>query len=125
MYVNEVKTADATICLPCINSSEWNTTIIGTNIYLGFEGLQILEGKLANIIPQQQESGGNYTGIENFVLRIGATIEQVVILIRVGAFRFLGIGKKELLWEAHLLLNGNKVDRNTNVLFESMQSECL
>lgn len=121
VYVNEAKTAGATICLPCINTSEWNTTIIVTDIYLGFDCLQHLEGKLATIIPRQRQAGGNYTGIENFVLRTGATIEQVVILIRVGAFRFLGIGKKELLWEAHLLLNGNKVDRNTNVLFESMQ----
>src|SRR5699024_8456225 len=38
----------------------------------------------------------------------GAGLEQIVILIRCGAFRFLGVNKKELLWEAHQLLNKSR-----------------
>ncbi len=46
-------------------------------------------------------------GLENFALRTGAGLEQLVVLIRCGALGFTGTGKKELLWEAHLLLSGN------------------
>src|SRR5690606_29574524 len=36
----------------------------------------------------------------------------------IGAFRFLGTGKKELLWEAHLLLNGSQERKEAIPLFE-------
>src|SRR5690606_25302782 len=49
----------------------------------------------------------------------GAGLEQVVLLIRCGAFRFLNLGKKELLWEAHLLLNGNHDKKEGIPLFET------
>ena len=42
---------------------------------------------------------------ENLILRTGIALEQVIILIRVGALRFTGCNKKELLWEEHSLLN--------------------
>lgn len=44
---------------------------------------------------------------------------MLIILIRCGAFRFTGIGKKELLWEAHLLLSNHKA-QNQNTLFDSL-----
>src|SRR5690606_1020363 len=62
----------------------------------------------ARRIPEERETHGSYTSLENFVLRTGAALEQLVILIRCGAMRFTGVEKKELLWEAHLLLSGNK-----------------
>src|SRR5690606_1461729 len=43
--------------------------------------------------------------------RTGAGLEQAVVLIRCGAFRFTGTGKKELLWEAHYLLGGKRQER--------------
>ncbi|MBL0053303.1 MAG: hypothetical protein IPP29_18280 [Bacteroidetes bacterium] len=41
----------------------------------------------------------------------------MMLLIRLGAFRFTGIGKKELLWQAHLLLNKGKVTMETMPMF--------
>jgi DNA polymerase-3 subunit alpha len=39
------------------------------------------------------------------------SIEQISILIRIDAFRFTGINKHELLWEAHLFLSkGNAIE---------------
>ena len=37
------------------------------------------------------------------------SIEQVSILIRIDAFRFIGTNKHELLWKAHLFLNKNSI----------------
>nr|WP_199078257.1 DNA polymerase III subunit alpha [Pedobacter sp. ASV19] len=119
VYVNEARTAGANICLPCLNKSVYNTCIYGTDIYLGFDCLQNLENKLAQHIPEERLRNGDYTSLENFVLRTGTGLEQVIVLIRCGAFRFTGISKKELLWEAHILMNGVKFEKDSNLLFES------
>src|SRR5699024_2172601 len=108
VYINEARKAGGNICLPCVNKSIYNTAIDGKDIYLGFDCLLNLENNLAKLIPEERERNGAYTGLENFNLRTGAGLEQIVILIRCGAFRFLGIGKKELLWESHLLLNKSR-----------------
>lgn len=120
VYVNEARRAGATINLPCVNRSIFVTTIYGSDIYLGFDCLQNLESKLANRIVEERLTNGEYTGLENLVLRTGASLEQIVILIRVGAFRFLGLGKKELLWEAHMVLSKDVKPDKGPVLFSSM-----
>ncbi len=123
VYVNEAKKSGANICLPCVNKSIYNTTIYGDDIYLGFDGILNLETQLGHRIVEEQKQNGEYTGIENFILRTGAGLEQVVILIRCNAFRFLNIGKKELLWEAHLLLNGQPQKRDMIPMFESVSEK--
>ncbi len=119
VYVNEAKKSGASICLPCVNKSIYGTTIYGDDIYLGFDGILNLETQLGQRIVEERKQNGEYASIENFILRTGAGLEQVVILIRCNAFRFLGIGKKELLWEAHLLLNGHVEIKNSIPLFET------
>jgi len=123
VYVNEAKIAGANVCLPCVNNSIFNATIYGDDIYLGFDCLLNMEERLAHKIPIERLHNGNYTGLENFILRTGASLEQLIVLIRVGAFRFIGTGKKELLWEAHLLLSGNKKDTASTRLFEGNASK--
>lgn len=119
VYVNEARKAGATIHLPDVNKSTYGATLYGKDIYLGFDCLQNLEYGLAQIIVAERKQNGAYAGLENFALRTGAGLEQLVVLIRCGAFRFTGTGKKELLWEAHLLLNGNgKTPTPANPLFE-------
>ncbi|MCX6281131.1 MAG: DNA polymerase III subunit alpha [Bacteroidetes bacterium] len=58
--------------------------------------------------PAIQSSGGDYLDLADFVERVPASLEQVVILIRAGAFRFTGKPKAMLLWEAHMLLGSRK-----------------
>ena len=108
VYVNEVRRSGGVVCLPCVNQSEFNTSIQGTKVYLGFDCLLHLENKLALQIPEERKQNGVYTSLENFYLRTGAGIEQMVILIRSGAFQFLEVDKKTLLWEAHLIVQNNK-----------------
>jgi len=108
VYVNEAKRTGARINLPCVNNSAYQAAINGEDIFLGFDCLLNLEEKLAHRIPEERQQNGGYTSLENFTLRTGAGLEQLVVLIRSGALRFTGAGKKELLWEAHLLLSGDK-----------------
>lgn len=108
VYINEARKAGGNICLPCVNKSVYNTSIEGNDIYLGFDGLLNLESRLAQLIPEERKHNGAYLSLDSFNLRTGAGLEQMIILIRSGAFRFLGAGKKELLWEAHMLFNKNR-----------------
>ena len=105
VYVNEAKKAGATIHLPCANNSNHYTLLRGTDIYLGFIHIKDLETTMAQLIPQERATNGPYTGMEDLVNRTHTSLEQLIILIRIGAMRFTGKDKKALLWEAHVLLN--------------------
>lgn len=123
VYVNEAKRAGARMNLPCVNNSAVKTTICGDDIFLGFDSLLHLKEELANLIPEERRINGNYTSMENFVLRTRAGLQQLIVLIRIGAFRFTGMNKKELLWEAHLLLSRDKKQARVPLLFESSSAK--
>ncbi len=119
VYVNEARKTGANICLPEINKSFYKTVIYGNDIYLGFDGILNLETGLAQLIVSERKNNGDYTGPENFAIRTGIGLEQFVLLIRCGAFREFNPNKKELLWEAHLLLNGRSGTASSPALFET------
>src|SRR5690606_32244972 len=89
--------------------------------YLGFDCLQNLEAKLAKTIPAERLKNGKFSSLENFVMRTGAGLEQVTVLIRCGALRFTGKNKKELLWEAHYLLAGKRSEP-INGIFQQFET---
>jgi len=123
VYVNEARNSGGNICLPCVNKSKYNTSIDGKDLYLGFDCLLNLEEKLAVRIVNEREQNGNYRSLENFILRTEARLEQLVVLIRCGAFRFTGTGKKELLWEAHLRISGKQQKTGMVTLFETLSTK--
>ena len=104
-YFHEARMNGAAIEAPCINRSEHLTTIYGAHIYIGFGHLKSLETRLAQTIVAERERYGPYLGLEDFIQRISPGLEQIRILIRIGAFRFTGKNKQRLLWESMLLIN--------------------
>jgi len=104
VYIHEAKMSGGNIQLPCINSSEVQTTLKGDDIYLGFGLLEGLESKTVSKMVEEREKNGEYTSLENFIRRIAAGVETVQTLIFIGAFRFTGKQKNELLVEARMLL---------------------
>ncbi len=119
VYVNEARKAGGIVHLPCVNRSQFSTSVRGSDVYLGFDCLLNLEGELAHRIPQERSRHGEYLSLENFMIRTGAGLEQLIVLVRTGAFRFSGSGKKELLWESHLLVNGKSHQSPEAGLFEN------
>ncbi len=119
VYVNEAKRCGANILLPCINNSEQFTCIRGNDIYLGFVHVQNMEEKLVHSILEERECMGAYSDLEDFMRRVSIGKEQVVILIRIDALRFTGKIKKQLLWEAHMLLGEQKKTEPGKRLFET------
>jgi len=118
VYIHEARMSGASVQNPCVNNSEYKTRLIGKEIYLGFLLLQSLETKIAQSISEERDKNGNYTSLENFVNRIPVGIETIQILIFIGAFRFTGKQKNELLVEARLLLFNFKIENRNITLFE-------
>ena len=119
VYVHEAQKAGITIHLPCINNSDWLTNLHGDDSYLGFIHLQGLEKKAAERILHEREDNGVYIDLEDLVRRTKLHLEQLLILIRIGALRFTGKEKKELLWEAHMILSSKKEMPEVHCLFET------
>jgi len=119
VYINEAVRCGGNIELPCVNRSLYLTTIRKTDIYLGMVHIQNLETKIGKTIPEERIENGEYSSIEEFLQRIPAGIEQMILLIRINAFRFTGKTKKQLLWEAHLLLGKTKPTVHSPMLFQA------
>lgn len=123
VYVHEAKMSGATIHNPCVNLSEFQTTVYGTHVYLGLMHIEKLEGRIAQMIPEERKDHGNFSSLENFVKRIPIGIETLQILIFIGAFRFTGKQKHELLIEARFLMAGNRPDNRQLTLLEEPTKE--
>ncbi|MBW6489804.1 MAG: DNA polymerase III subunit alpha [Lentimicrobium sp.] len=116
VYFNEARRCGANIELPCINNSGYLNILRGTTIFIGFVHISGLESKLAEKILAEREANGEFLSLQNFTERVQAPMEQLILLIRTGAFRFTGESKQKLLWDSHMLA-GKTLPPPTSVLF--------
>ena len=123
LYFHEARMHGAKIEVPCINKSEWLNTIQKETIHIGFYILRELEQGLAEKILIERVRNGKFRDLNDFVSRVYISLEQLIILIRAGAFRFTGKCKKELLWDAHYLLGHSSKKAPERTLFESKPRE--
>ncbi|MCK5066084.1 MAG: DNA polymerase III subunit alpha [Bacteroidales bacterium] len=121
VYFNEARRWGGSIHLPCVNRSEYMTSITGKDISIGFIHLQNLEQQAARMIIEERQHHGDYGSLEDFLERVPVGLEQVIILIRINALRFTGKSKKELLWDAHLALGNQKKKDPMRELFPVKQ----
>jgi DNA polymerase-3 subunit alpha len=122
VYFNEARRCGATIHLPCVNNSRHLTCIKGKDIYIGFVHVGNLESNTGHDIPAERESHGPFLSMEDFINRVNITLEQMILLVRTGAFHFTGKRKAELLWEAHLLLGKRQPNQHYQSLFTAQGS---
>ncbi len=123
LYFHEAKLHGAKIEMPCINKSDWLNSIRNDTIFIGFYILHELEHGVAETILKERSYYGNFSGLSDFVNRVKITLDQLIILIRSGAFRFTGKTKKELLWDAHYLLGHSKNTVSERTLFNTQPHE--
>ena len=117
LYVHEARMHGGEIQLPCINKSNVLCAIEGRKIYLGLSFVAELEDPVIHRILEERRRNGDYIDLPDFIRRVSLGIEQARILIRVGAFRFTGRPKKELLWEVHSLLRPSDKNKSVKLLF--------
>ncbi|AZA83729.1 DNA polymerase III subunit alpha [Chryseobacterium lactis] len=118
VYIHEAKMSGGIIQNPCVNESEYQTSLQGKDIYLGLMLLQGLETRIAHGIVEEREQNGAYQSLNDFIRRIPVGLETIQTLIFIGAFRFTGKQKNELLIEARLLLINFKPENRGLLLIE-------
>lgn len=121
VYMREAQKLGATVEPPCINKSLGETTIYGKMISLGFQHVNELEKNSIQLLLEERQKGGSYLCLKDFLRRVRIPLEQLVLLIRVGAFREFGLPKKELLWSVHLHYSKTKVKVLHPLLFVEEQ----
>lgn len=125
VYVHEARMAGATIHTPCVNLSDYFTTLYGKDVYLGFRSLQKVEEKIAKYIVEEREKNGDYESLEDFIKRVPIGIESLQVLIYIGAFRFTGESKNKLILRARMLLINFKPENREAFLFKEPIIEYL
>ena len=105
-YVHEARLLGGSIAAPCVNTGGYAAryTSETRTITLGFNLVKGVEGEMAATIERERRHNGPYRDLEGFVRRTGTALEQLLTLIRIGAFRWTGRSKQQLQWEAHFLL---------------------
>jgi len=91
--------------------------VSGTLVFMGFIHVQGLEEQILAGILENRKKNGVFLDLADFIERISPGIEQLNILIRIGALRFSGKTKKELLWEANFLHKKNTSPSHSGFLF--------
>jgi len=122
-YFHELKRAGAKVHPPCVNKSELYTSISGEDVYTGFIHIEKLTDSLKEKIRTERSRNGLFLGLQDFIERVQPGLEQLNILIRIDAFRFTGINKKELLWKANFLQKRAKEQPVTAGLFQEPEPE--
>lgn len=123
-YVHEARMQGAKIHAPDINESMYLTDIQNSDIYIGFIHLQNMQKETAFAIIEERERSGAFGSLQDFMQRVPIELEQLRILVRIGAFRFTGRNKKQLLWDLHLHIGAGERRTDTNaVLFAEPEPE--
>lgn len=118
VYFNEARRQGGFIHLPCVNYSQYNTSLIETTLYIGFVHVAGAEEKLIRQLIEERNKRGKYNDLHDFIDRVKPGMEQLILLIRTGAFGFTGQPKPGLLWEAHLYRKKSHTTDQPALLFK-------
>jgi DNA-directed DNA polymerase III PolC len=123
LYFHELKRAGANVHLPCVNRSDEFTNISGRDVFIGLRLIDGLQINLKERILEERLLNGQYKDLTDFIERTTIGIEQLNSLISIGALRFTGKNKKELLWQANFLQKKSTQKTSVNALFPSKPIE--
>ena len=107
-YVHAARKSGADIQAPCINHSEALTRIQEKTLWLGLGLSDSMEQSCIQRLLQARNTDGTFTNLSEFKQRVEPGLEQLKILIQIGACRCWKKSRKALMWEAHALYGNNK-----------------
>lgn len=116
LYFIELFKAGGRIQPPCVNHSDAYTNIQQDEVYVGLIHIKGLRKELLEKMMEERQHG-SYQHLQDFMERVQPGITQLELLISVGALRFTGTSKKQLLWEANHL-HRKLQPAHTNLLFD-------
>jgi DNA polymerase-3 subunit alpha len=106
-YIHEARRHGAQIEPPCVQKSDWLTTVEGNTIYLGFILINGIGSSDIRKLLKYRAKEGEFTSFDEFLKRTYLSIENILLLIRIGAFRRLSPEKQQLKWRTHLFFKGS------------------
>ena len=117
VYVHEARMLGAKIEAPSLNEGAYESIIVEKRIILGFVLVQGAESKIIHKIYEERAHNGLFTSFENLTKRVYIPLEQLLLIIRIGATRDFTEDRKSQLWKAHLYHNKVKDKDPTPELF--------
>ncbi len=123
IYVHEARRFGAQIEAPCINEGAYSCVLKEKRLILGFNLVAGIEVVLAEQILMERTQNGVFASLENLLKRIYIPLEQLSILIRIGALRSFEQPRKALLWQAHFYHNKQLRPQPKQELFEVKQKK--
>jgi len=117
-YIHEARRLGAKIEPPCIQNSKWETIIKGKTIYLGFQLIMGIDNKEIVRLLNYRKENGKFNSLDQYLRMLHPTLENLLLLIRVNAFREISHDKQALKWQAHLFYKKSKVIKHQEVLFQ-------
>jgi DNA polymerase-3 subunit alpha/error-prone DNA polymerase len=123
IYIHEAKMSGATIHNPCINRSQFETIVEGTDVYLGFMHLKNLNSDYIQNIIQERALNGPFHSVADFINRVPTGLESIQTLIFIGAFRGTNKTKSHLIVEARMLLTNHKPEHHGPLLLQEPTKE--
>lgn len=101
VYVHEARKWGAEIEAPSINEGSYQCVLKGNRLILGFNLVAGIEGEFIIKLFEERDKNGKFSDFENLMKRFPIPLEQLAIIIRIGALRDFQESRKELLWKAH------------------------
>jgi error-prone DNA polymerase len=122
-YLSEARRMGLKILPPDINQSEIKYTGHNREIRVGLMQLKALSQEGRGLIIHERSKNGLFSGLEDFLLRVGRHLhfQDVRILIKAGCFDSIasGLNRPSLMWQALRFYGGEHQEENTPSLFST------
>ena len=115
VYFIEIKKKGGRVHAPCVNRSDQKTIIDGIDVYMGLGFIHSFESNSGYNIMIEREANGPFLSLDDFIRRVDISLEQIILLIKIDAFRFTGENKRSLLWQIHLKKSKTPAKQRTDL----------
>ena len=98
LYFHELKKTGIVLQAPCLNTSDYLTTVVEKQVFMGFIQVQgAWKKSWLQKILENRKHFGPFTDLSDLIERVSPGIEQLNLLIRVGSLRFYRQNKKRIV----------------------------
>src|SRR5690554_7363323 len=78
----------------------------------------VIDNKEIVRLLNYRKENGKFNSLDQYLRMLHPTLENLLLLIRVNAFREISHDKQALKWQAHLFYKKSKVIKHQEVLFQ-------
>ncbi len=106
VLTNDAKRHGVEVRRPDINISDAQCTVEDEAVRIGLHYVKNVGDACGLRVQEERERGGPFGSLFDFVQRTGLPRHSIEALIQVGGFDYLGLNRRELLWQLGLFCDG-------------------